>query len=383
MQIKDTTKAYELRESASELEKFYIESHYYGSVLGDGQKERQLYELWIQTYPRDGAALNNLGLIYGNMGQYEQSISEFRECIHLSPVGAICYFNLVNAYLALGRLEEARETFEEAEAKHIDSPWLRVYRYHLAFLQNDAKGMEEQVAWSSGKPGVEDMFLREEAATASYFGTFNRSRELSQRAMHSAEQVEQRETAAGYGAEAAIREGLIGNAAESRKQAMASLRLSTGESVKYGAALALAFAGDAHAESLSSELKRQFPDNVELRDERLPTIDALLELHRNHAAKAIEILQSAPYDADDSMVNFMMVYVLRNGYLAAHRGREASDEFQKILQHPGVLCNDLLFTLSRSGSLVRMPSKTIRETPVQPTESSSPCGKTPTPTSPS
>ena len=349
LQIQDTTKAYELRESASELEKFYIESHYYGSVLGDGQKERQLYELWIQTYPRDGGALNNLGLIYGNMGQYEQSLSEFRECIHFSPVDAICYFNLVNAYLALSRLKEAREAIEEAEAKQLDSPWLRIYGYRLAFLQNDAKGMEEQLAWSSGKPGVEDMFLREEAETASYFGTFMKSRELSQRAMHSAEQVEQRETAAGYGAEAAIREGLIGNAAESRKQAMASLRLSTGKSVKYDAALALAFAGDAHAESLAGELKRQFPDNIELRDERLPTIDAVLELHRNHAAKAIGSLQSAPHDADDFMVNFMMVYVLGNAYLAAQRGREASDEFQKILQHPGVLCNDLLFTLSRLG----------------------------------
>jgi eukaryotic-like serine/threonine-protein kinase len=285
------------------------------------------------------------------MGQYEQSLSEFRACLRLAPgsADAVCYFNLVNAYLALGRLQDARETFEEAEAKHLDSPWLRVYRYRLAFLQDDAKGMEEQVAWSSGKLGVEDMFLREEAATASYFGTFIKSREFSQRAMHVTEQVEQSETAAGYGAEAAIREALIGNAAESRKQAMASLRLSTGESVKYDAALALAFAGDAHAETLSGELKRQFPDNIELRDERLPTIGALLELHRNHTTKAIEILQSAPYDADDFMMNFMMVYVLGNAYLAAHRGREASDEFQKILQHPGVLCNDLLFTVSRLG----------------------------------
>ena len=344
--IENAKKAYELRDAVSDLEKFYIDSHYYDVVIGNIEKSRQVYELWAQTYPRNQGARNNLGVIYRSLGQYDQSLSEFREGLRVAPESALSYFNLVNAYLALGRLEEAQATFEQAEAKKLDSPWLRIFRYQLAFLQNDAIGMERQVAWSLGKPGVEDMFLNLEAVTAAYFGHIRKAREFSRQAVDSAERAEQKETAATYEADAALREALFGNATEAQHRAMASLQLSTGPDVQYQTALALAFAGEeVRAEHLANDLGRQYRENIRVQFKRLPTIHALLALDRKDIAKAIELLQSAPYEGGD----FFPVYVRGEAYLAAHRGSEATAEFQKILDHPGVLANDPICALSHLG----------------------------------
>jgi eukaryotic-like serine/threonine-protein kinase len=346
LEVENTKKAYELRDSVSDLEKFYIDSHYYEYVIGNIEKSRQVYELWAQTYPRDQGSRNNLGLIYRDLGQYDQALAEFREGLRLAPESAISYFNLANAYLALGRLQEARETFEHAEAKKLDSPWLRIYRYQLAFLQNDAIGMRRQVAWSLGKPGVEDMFLNLEAVTAAYFGHIRKAREFSRQAVDSAERADQKETAATYEADAALREALFGNATEARHRAAASLQLSTGPNVQYETALALAFAGDAMgAEHLANDLGRQYPENIRVQFERLPTIHALLALDRKNVAKAMQALQSAPNEAGD----FSRVYVRGEAFLASHRGSEAAAEFQKILDHQGIVLNEPIGALAHLG----------------------------------
>jgi serine/threonine protein kinase/predicted Zn-dependent protease len=347
----NTQNAYKLRERVSEREKFYIEAHYHDFVTGDLVKARQAYELWAQTYPRDVEPLGNLGNIYSNLGQHDKALAETREALRLNPASGRNYANLGLSYLSLNRLEEARATVEEAQAKNLDSADLHFLLYDLAFLKNDAAGMAQQVAWGAGKPGVEDVLLSYEANTAAYSGKLGRAREFSRRAVASAEGAESKETPAGYEADSALREALLGNAAEARQQAAAALGLSTGQDVQYGAALALALAGDVtRAQGLADDLAKRFPEDNEVQFNYLPTLRAQLALSHNHASKAIEILRAAaPYELGNVGYNVYPVYVRAEAYLAGRQGSEAAAEFQKILAQRGVVGNEPIGALAHLG----------------------------------
>jgi DNA-binding winged helix-turn-helix (wHTH) protein/tetratricopeptide (TPR) repeat protein len=287
-------KAYELRERVSEREKLRIESTYYQFVTGDLEKARQVYEFWTQIYPRDSAPHGIGGGVYDSLGQFDRALAESLETLRLMPNTGIVYEDLVSHYLFLNRLREARSTAEEAQRKGLDSPGLRFDLYELAFLQNDAAGMAEQVAWSVGKPGVEDVLLVNEADTAAYFGRLGRAREFSRRACASAEHAEKKEKVAIYEADAALREALLGNATEALKRAAAALAVSTGHDVQYGAALALAVAGDATtAQALADDLSKRFPEDTVVQFNYLPTIRAAIALAQKSPPKAIADLQAA------------------------------------------------------------------------------------------
>ncbi len=346
----NTKKAYELRERVSEREKFYIESHYQHYVTGDLEKARQAYELWAQTYPRDLVPPNNLGVIYENLGEYDKALAESLEALRLDPGSGASYANLVAHYLYLNRLQEARATADEAQAKNLDSPPLRFKLYVLAFLKNDPAGMAQQVAWAAGKPGVEDALLGGEADTAAYSGRLAKAREICRRAVTSAERAQDKENAAGNEAAAALREALFGNATEARQRAAAALAFSTGRDVQLYTALALAFAGDAaRAQALADDLAKRFPEDTVVQFNYLPTIHAQLALDRNEASKAIETLRAAtPYELGQGG-GLYPVYVRGEAYLAAHRGSEAATEFQKIFDQRGVVENEPIGALDHLG----------------------------------
>jgi DNA-binding winged helix-turn-helix (wHTH) protein/tetratricopeptide (TPR) repeat protein len=339
-------KAYEQRERVSELEKLHIEGHYYYYVTGDLEKARQTYEIWAETYPRDSKPRIGLAAIYRSFGQYDKSLAEMRESVGLDPLSSLGYADLFECYTSLNRLEEAQAVNEAALAKNPDSPGLRVNLYTLDFLRNDAQGMAQQAAWSAGKPGVEDFMLFAESDTAAYYGLLGKARELSRRAVASAERAKEDETAAAYEAGAALREALYGNGAEARQRAAAVLALSTGRNVEDGAALALAFAGDTvRAQVLAENLAKRFPEDTSVQFNYLPTLRAQLALNHNNPSKAIEALKIAsPYEmgtAGNSVFSndLYPVYVRGQVYLAAHQGHEAAGEFQKILDHRGVVQN--------------------------------------------
>jgi len=346
----NTKKAYELRERTSEREKFYIESHYYHYVTGDLEKARQTYELWAQTYPRDLVPPNNLGVIYENLGEYDKALAESLDALRLDPGSGASYANLVAHYLYLNRLQEARATADEAQAKNLDSPPLRFKLYVLAFLKNDPAGMAQQVAWAADKPGVEDALLGGEADTAAYSGRLAKAREICRRAVTSAERAQDKENAAGNEAAAALREALFGNATEARQRAAAALAFSTGRDVQLYTALALAFAGDAaRAQALADDLAKRFPEDTVVQFNYLPTIHAQLALDRNEASKAIETLRAAtPYELGQGG-GLYPVYVRGEAYLAAHRGSEAATEFQKIFDQRGVVENEPIGALDHLG----------------------------------
>jgi predicted Zn-dependent protease/predicted Ser/Thr protein kinase len=350
-----TKKAYELRERVSERERFYIESSYLEFVSGDLEKARQASELWAQTYPRDDAPPRHLSLIYLDLGQYDKALAESREALRLEPASGVNYATLVNCYLNTDHLAEARTAAEEAQAKKLDSPFLRFYLYQVAFSGNDAAGMAQQVAWLAAKPGTEGWAQALEADTAAYSGRLEKAREYSRQAVASTVHAEQKELAAAAKAEAALREALFGNASEARLRSAEVLRLSTSRDAQYGAALALAFAGDAaHALTLADDLATRFPKDTVVQDNYLPTIHAQLALSLKDFSKAAEVLQAgAPYEMRSPSAlpstTLYPAYVLGQAYLAAHQGSEAAAEFQRILDQRGVVQNEPIGALAHLG----------------------------------
>jgi tetratricopeptide (TPR) repeat protein len=339
-------KAFKLRERVSEFEKLGIEAEYYLDTTGNLEKARQANELWAQTYPRASFPPVSLRFIYSNLGQYDKALVEAREALRLDAF-ALNYANLTFSYIYLNRLEEARTTAEEAQAKNLDSSQLRVALYTLAFLQNDAAGMAREVAWAAGRPGVEDVFLMEEAYTAAHSGQVMKARDFTRRATASAERVEEKETAASYEAAAALREALFGNAAEAKQMVGAALGLSTGRDVIYGTALALALGGgSAQAQTLANDLAKGFPEDTIVQFNYLPTLRAQLALNRNDASNAIDVLQAAvPYELG-SYCALCPAYVRGQAYLSVHQGSEATAEFQKILTNRGIVVSDPIGVLA-------------------------------------
>ena len=347
-------KAYALRERVSEREKFFIETQYLGLVVGDLEKTREVLELWSQYYPRDATAANDLNVLYANLGQYDKALIKSIDAFRLTKTDPNLYYgNVVSSYLSLNRVDDARATAEQAQAKKVDTPYLHLGLYQLAFLEGDAKGMQKQVDWADAKPGLEDILLCFESDTAAYSGHLGKAREFSGQSVAAAKQQGQKETAAMYEAASAVREGLFGNTAQAEQRATATILLSTGRDVQFGAALALAFAGDSgRAQVLRDDLAKRFPDDTILQFNYLPTIHARLALNHGDSTKAIEALQpAAPYELaapGSGPFSFCLypVFVRGQAYLAAHQGKEAAAEFQKILDHRGIVLNEPIGALA-------------------------------------
>jgi eukaryotic-like serine/threonine-protein kinase len=346
-------KAYELRNRVSQRENFSISGLYYLTVTGELEKAAQLYELWEQTYPRDEAPPTNLTAVYEQLGQYDKALAHAQKELQLNPTGGTAYSNLVVAYLFLNRIDEARTIAEQAQARKFDSPYLHVNLYILAFLRGDAPGMADQVSWATGKPGVEDVLYSSEADTAAYTGQLTKARDLTRRAVYSAERAGEKETAADYEAVGALREAVFGNRLTAHERGQAALALSSGRDVESTVILAAALSSDtAHAETLADDLAKHFPEDTLVYFNYLPTLHAALDLGRNDAGKAIEELQIAsPYDLGGASVdlNLYTVYVRGEAYLRAHRGSEAEAEFQKIIVHPGIVGNEPIGALANLG----------------------------------
>ncbi len=348
-------KAYELRERVSEREKFYITSHYESFVTGNLEATRKAYELWAQTYPRDDTPAGNLSAIYIALGDYDKALVASQESLKLDPGSGLSYTNLVAAYSNVNRLDEARATVQEAQAHNLDNPGNHLVLYSIDFLQHDAAGMEREAAGVMGKPGFEDVMLYTESDTAAYAGQFAKARELTRRASESAQRADEKETGAAYEAEAALLEALVGNMTQAKQQAQAALALSTGRDVEAISAIALGLAGDAaQATRLAADLAKRFPEDTIVQSNYLPTIRAATALQGGSASKAIEALAPvAPYELGSPAQNLALalypVYLRGEAYLAAHQGSAAAAEFQKILDHPGVVQNELIGALAHLG----------------------------------
>jgi tetratricopeptide (TPR) repeat protein len=343
--------AYELRDRVGEREKFYIISHYYHFATGELDKAAKTYQLWAETYPLDTVPPTDLGYMDGQLGQYDKSLVEAQRAFGLDP-SAIGYASVVGACLSLNQLAQVKATVAEAQGRNQDSYLNHLNLYQVAFLQHDEAGMKREAAWGMGKPGVEDAVLYVESLTASYSGELKKAREFSRRAADSALRADEKETAAGYLMDAALRESLFGNAAEAKKRATAALAVSTNRDIQAAAGLAYAFAGDAQrAETFAADLAKHFPLDTIVQFNYLPEIRGQAALAQGDAGRAIAQLEAASaYElgtpAQTIFLNMYPVYVRGQAFLAAHKGQEAAAEFQRIVDTPGVVQNEPIGALA-------------------------------------
>jgi tetratricopeptide (TPR) repeat protein len=347
-------KAYELREKVSERERFSIEGSYYRVATGELEKATQTEELWQQTYPRDDLPYIVLGDISGRLGNWEKALEEYRAALRLDPNIVVNYANLGQTYMALSRLEEAEAVYKQAEERKLEGEFLLQSHYWLAFLKGDVAQMAQLVSAAMGKPGAEDLLLATQADTEGWHGKLKNAHELTRRAMDSAESNEAKESAAAYQAAAALREVESGNREQARAEANAALKLAPNRDVRAIAVLVLARAGDtAAAEKLAAELDETFPLSTLVQRYWLPTIRAAVALERKDPNRAIELLKVASTievgEPTGLTIFLCPVYLRGEAYLMLHDGNRAAAEFQKFIDHRGLVINFPWGALARLG----------------------------------
>src|SRR5271157_1014428 len=347
-------KAYALREKVSERERLGLDSNYYVIVTGDLEKAVQIEELWQQAYPRDDMPYMVLGINSAFLGNYEKALEESREALRLEPNDVDNYVLLGYCYMALNRLDEAEAVYKQAAERKLEHEGLLQNSYLLAFLKGDTAQMAHLVSVAIGKPGYEDVLLATQADTEGWYGKLKNAHDLTRRAMDSAQHNDAKETAAGYQAEAALREVEAGNREQARADAHAALRLAPNRDVRAIAALALARAGDtAGAERLAAELDKAFPLGTFVQRYWLPTIKAAVALERQDPNRAIELLKTASTIELGAPTNLSPtlcpVYLRGEAYLMLHDGNAAAAEFQKFIDHQGLVVNFPWGALARLG----------------------------------
>jgi eukaryotic-like serine/threonine-protein kinase len=350
-------KAFDLRDRVTELEKFAITGLYYDGFTGDVEKARREYEMWAKVYPRDSNPHFYQGVDGMVLGQYESAAEETRQCLRPDSSLAYALGNLTQIYLALNRFDDARAATEEAQRHKIDQAQLHLNLYALAFFKGDAQGMKEQADWAAENPGGEDQILSVESDTEAWSGRLAKARELSRRAAESARRANRKEAAALWQTNAAIREALFGNVEAARQNAGGAVALAPGsQDAESRAALAYALAGDtARAQSLADDLAKRFPQDTLVHSVWLPTIQGQLETGRKNTARSIELLQAAtPYELgmlSGSAPNSCLypAYVRAQADLNGNHAAAAAAEFQKILDHRGLVWNCATGALAHLG----------------------------------
>jgi len=340
------TKAYELRDRASERERLYITAHYY-DVTGDLDKQLQAWELYRQTYPRDGNPVSNLRNVYDLLGEPEKALEAARETMRLDPNSVFSYVGLAYAYIDLNRLEEAKAVLKEALAKIIEAPDFHRMLYEIAVAEGDEAGQKQQSDWAQGKPEAELGLLGDEAGLAASHGQFRKARELAARAGELARQLKRKDAEAGALANLAETQAQWGFGRQGEADAAVALAISRSSRIVATVASALASAGaDSKAQALVTQLAKSRPDDSFIQGATVPEVQATLQLRHGDAEKALQSLEHARY----YLFAQIPLHNLRgNAYLRAGKGREAEQEFQKVLNLRPVYPTAPLHSLARLG----------------------------------
>src|SRR5437868_1737692 len=257
-------KAHELPpERVSPRERFYISAHYYDIVTGELEKAEDTYKLWAQDFPRDHGAHVNLGFVYSLLGENDKALSEELETTRLNPDLGLAWANLIQTYAYLNRFEDAKTAYQQAVTRKLDGDSAHLNRYAVAFLNGDSAEMQRQLAWGTGKAGSEDFFFSYQSDMDAYSGHLTKARAATQGAVDSAQRNNQKETAAQWQLNGAIREAEFGNSERARQQVASAQALASARDLKILAALALARSGDSvQAQKIADELEKQNPLNT-------------------------------------------------------------------------------------------------------------------------
>jgi len=347
-------KAFDRRERVSEREQLDIAATYYYVVLGDFDQELRTYQVWEQTYPRDWLPWENSAVDLGIFGEYDRALTQAQEALRLNPDHANCYLHVAGNFLHLNRRDEAKQVAQRALARGLDVPPLHFVLYHVAFLENDTRGMEAQLAALSGKPG-EEFALVVQSATEAHFGRLKKAQELSRRAVEIARRENLNELAAEMEDGDALREAEFGNSELAKRAAVTALTPSSGRTAKLFASLALARAGETtRAQAFAEELNKRFPSDTLIQKHWLPTIRGSIELAKKNPSGAVRALQGVSYELSvgpprGHIDALYPVYVRGQAYLMEGQGKEAAMEFQKFLDHRSIVLNSPLGALAHLG----------------------------------
>ncbi len=358
LSAESTRKAWLLRGRVSDRERFYLDFTYDRQVTGNLEKAYQTLELWFQTYPR--AEQPNPHSLFGGVatrgtGRYGRAIDASRQDIAADPNFGMGYGNLAGSYFLTGRFADAERTIQAAFERKLEFDGLYVIRYKIAALKGDLEQMDRAVALARGKRRVEHWMAHAQSLALARSGRLQAARLSSDRALELALQEDQREAAAIYQAVRATWEALTGRADEATRQAMAALERSNGREVEYAAALALGLSGHAsRSEALSADLEQRFPEDTFVTFTYLPVLRGLAELNRGRPAESVQRLEVASrYELAANGLNFgsyagglHSAYLRGAALMAARRYAEAAAEFQRVLDHPGLVGTDPIGVLA-------------------------------------
>jgi DNA-binding winged helix-turn-helix (wHTH) protein/tetratricopeptide (TPR) repeat protein len=359
-------KAYALRDRVSRREYFHITTRYFGN-LDDMEKGESEAELWAETYPRDAEARFILADMAMWKGNWEEAVKHGRLSVDANPNDVRNYYNLAVSELALDRLDSATRTCDQAIARNKNDPYLHVVRYWVAFVRHDSKEMENEVKTlgelARENPEAEVGLLGTEMAAEIYYGKLARARVFDQRILDLDQQILDLFARSGndggrtvFYSYWALLNAELGNQSEARAYVGRAAQPHRSHDTDFTIALAAARAGEISlAEKFVAEYDRHPPSSWWLQKRYLPVIRAALAMGRGNAAEAIEHLRAVNGDTawfgndPTSGDGLMPAYLRGQAYLQLRQGKEAGAEFQRLIDHPGIVVNNAFGPLSRIG----------------------------------
>jgi eukaryotic-like serine/threonine-protein kinase len=355
LSAESTRRAYELKDRATDQERFFITTSYDLQVTGNLERALETAELWTRTYPSDLHPYGFLGgFLYPTFGRFDKGVEVGKKMVEIDPDFPIGYLQLGFNYQFANRLSEAEDTFRRAAQRGLELPEIAIQRYDIAFLRGDQSTMRRELGLARGKTEAEDMFTAREGFVLAYGGHLREADARSRRAADLAEQNRQPFRVAVWTVGSALRDAFVGSRASAVKNGLEALNRSTDRDVEYGVAFAMALAGESsRASALSNDLERRFPEDTSVRATYLPTVRALLALNVGNPAAALTMLHDARYELGTPLCSapgffgiLYPVYVRGLAYLAGHQGLQAAAEFQKILDHQTTVVSDPIGVLA-------------------------------------
>ena len=341
-------KAYDLRDRVSERERYYISEKYHSYVTGDREEATRVLKAWVQSYPNDYIPHNNLAVNYNLLGQYEDSLTECREALRLSPNNTTAQSNYVEGFIRLGRFDEARQVLEQTLGKNPERTVYHLYSFEVAFLLGDQDTLKKDLEWFSKRTAQTD-FADAQARMAGFYGQWHKAQELNNRSTELLISQERKENAAQNEIGRSFIAAVLGRCPQATESVKRGVALSRDRISLAGGAFTLAYCNAPAAQSMLDELQKRYPKDTITIAIMVPITRAAMEMNRGNDDQAIELLRSASRFEMGGVVGFLMTYLRGQIYLHKKSGKEAAGEFQKILDHRGVEPTSPLYALSHLG----------------------------------
>ncbi|PYS34950.1 MAG: hypothetical protein DMF75_05070 [Acidobacteria bacterium] len=340
-----SAKAYEFRDRASEREKLFVTASYYGGVTGEWDKQIEQLEVWSRTYPRDWEPRNLLASRYTLVGPFDKALAEAREAVRLNPKEARAYTNLAVAFIGLNRFEDAKSVLRQALAQKLETTNMRIRLFHIAFVQDDAATMKEQLDWAASKPEEAQMW---QAQAAEFSGQLAKANQFTERVIGLMRAADSKETTAQLLLQQALRNATFGSCGQVGETVRQALGLSREQAKLITAANALAVCNQTRAaQTLIDELMKRFPLDTLQKMVLIPITRSQIELTRGDGSPVIQLLESSrKYEVAGE---FWPQYLRGQAYLKQKKGAEAAKEFQTIIDHRGWYPLSPLYPLAQLG----------------------------------